>query len=111
MVFRSRSWRSTVELTLAALLLLGAHGAFAQVTGPNVVSGDTYTVTYTRKGSTTYLQERIGAAGTWVNVTSVNGGSGGVAYTFYYKPAAEYFYRTNVKTVGVHGIITWWTSA
>jgi len=92
-------------------LLLATRSAFAQVTGPNVVSGDTYTVTYTRMGTTTYLQEKVGTGGTWVNVTSVNGGSGGVPYTFYGKTAAEYFYRTNVKTVGYRGSITWWTSA
>lgn len=98
-------------LALATLLLFGGQVAVAQVTGPDVVSGDTYTVTYTRQGTTTYLQEKVGSGGTWVNITSVNGGSGGVPYTFYGKPAGEYFYRTNVRTVGYRGIVTWWTSA
>ncbi|HET9473389.1 MAG TPA: hypothetical protein VFO82_05815, partial [Steroidobacteraceae bacterium] len=93
------------------LLLSVTQSAFAQVTGPDVVSGDTYTVTYTRQGTTTYLQEKAGPSGTWVNITSVNGGSGGVPYTFYGKTPGEYFYRTNVRTVGYRGIVTWWTSA
>src|SRR5215510_12156653 len=101
---------AAVELALAALLLVAGTSAHAQVTGPDVVNGGNYTINYTRKGTTTYLQERVGPGGAWVNITSVNGGSGEVPYFFSNKPGGEYFYRTNVKTV-VRGITSWWTSA
>ena len=101
-----RPW--TAGLLLAVFLLSGGTSAFAQVTGPDLITGTSFTVNYTRKGVTTYLQERIGIDGTWVSITSVNGGSGQVSYTFTNKSPNQYFYRTYVKMT--NSPVTCWTS-
>lgn len=95
---------------LSVLCFLAPSESKAQVYGPYITSGN-YTLEYTRKGTTTYLEEKAGAFGSWSTVTSVNGGSGTASHSFANKPSGEFFYRTNVKTVGYRGIVTWWTSA
>lgn len=90
-----------LKLVLAAgFTLAWTEAAEAQVVAPRAAQG-TYTVTYARRGTTTYLEERRGPDGSWTTVTSSSGGSGSVNYTFTSKPPGEYYYRTNSRILVV----------
>jgi hypothetical protein len=101
---------------LALLLIVFCGSALAQGPsgppqppwGPAVAANGTYTVNWLPQGTTTYLQERIGTTGTWVNVSSSLYQSSGSSYSVTYtgKPAGDYFYRLRVAFTNQYGT-TW----
>jgi len=104
---------------LALLLIVLSASTFAQAPsgppqppwGPAIAANGTYTINWLRQGTTTYLQEKVGA-GTWVNVSSSQYQSnGGASYSVTYtnKPAGEYSYRLNVAFTNQYGTI-WYNS-
>ena len=108
MINAKRLRSSMFQAGLAAALALAGANAFSQVTGPDVVPGGKYAVVYQRKGTTTYLQERVGN-GAWFIIATSQGCCAGVPLDFNNKPAAEYYYRTYVGTTSGR-TTTWWTS-
>jgi hypothetical protein len=94
-------------LLASALAAVGAN-SYAQVTGPDVVNSGRYAVVYQRKGTTSYLQERVGN-GVWAVIATSQGCCSGVSIDLSNKPAADYYYRTYVATTSGR-TTTYWTS-
>jgi len=101
--------------TFFALLLMMCSSAFAQYGPPQppwafeVAANGTYTVSWLRQGTTTYLQERSDATGgAWTNVsTSLYQFVGGSTYSVNYtgKPSGDHFYRLRVAYTNQYGTI------
>lgn len=95
---------------LTLLLFFVSANAFAQYGppqppwGPATSDNGTYTINWNRQGTTTFLQEKVGASGTWFSLATS-------AYwlTFTNKPPGEYYYRVYVGFTNQYG--TTWTAS
>ena len=96
-------------LSLANAIAVGQSAP----TAPQVTSG-TYTVTFQAVpgAAATYLEERVGASGSWLTVSNtlyVYSGSN-MSVAFSGKSAGQYFYRVNALFAGYYGN-TWWQTS
>lgn len=96
----------------ASILILASCLAQAQSppTAPQN-AGSSYTVSWTAQGNAAYLQEKVGANGTWLNVNNTLYQYSGATVSMNYsgKTSGQYYYRLYVMyTSGYYGGGVYW---
>ena len=97
------------EFFFAVVLMAVSCLAEAQSppTAPATSPGN-YQVTWQFQGAITYLEEKVGASGTWLTVSNtLYQTSGGNYFVTRSKPAGEYFYRLNIMYTTYYGGSYW----